>query len=63
MAEQELLKVWPDVGQVLQVGRSTAYNFVQSGAIPSVRITTSIVRVRREDLSSFIEHRVENGAK
>jgi excisionase family DNA binding protein len=57
-SQQELLRVWPDVGRILKVGRSTAYELVKSGQIPSVKISESIVRVRAEDLERYIESRV-----
>ena len=55
---EELLRIWPDVGRILRVGRNTAYGLVGSGAIPVVRIKPYILRVRREDLDRFIESRV-----
>ncbi|HXF74091.1 MAG TPA: helix-turn-helix domain-containing protein [Actinomycetota bacterium] len=47
----------PEVGRILKVSRSLAYELVKRGAIRSVRIGPRTVRVRREDLDEFLRER------
>ncbi len=44
-----------DVAQRLNISRALAYRLMQSGAMPTIRINRS-VRVRAEDLESYILH-------
>jgi excisionase family DNA binding protein len=63
MSGEELLRPWPDLGQLLQVSRSTAYMLIATGEIPAVRIGSKITRVRRQDVEAFLEaHKAESGA-
>lgn len=50
---KEFLKV-PEVAEVLQIGRSRAYELVGAGKIPSVKIERS-VRVSRRELDRWLE--------
>jgi len=43
-----------DVAEILQISRAMAYNLMQSGEIPTVRIGKAR-RVRPEDLIKYIE--------
>jgi len=49
----QVLRVWPDLGQVLQIGRASAYELVRSNQIRSFRCNRSI-RVSRDALLEFI---------
>jgi excisionase family DNA binding protein len=51
---QRLLKV-KEVAEILQVSRSHAYQMMQRGEIPMVRVG-SAVRVRTTDLDDFIKN-------
>lgn len=42
-----------DVQDLLQLGRSTVYELIRTGELPSVRIGRS-VRIRRETLESWL---------
>ena len=44
-----------ELADVLRVGRSKAYELVNSGAIPRVAELGRIVRVRRADVERFIQ--------
>ena len=46
-----------DVADILNIGRSTMYQLVQRGEIPSVQIG-STRRIRPVDLRNFIESRI-----
>jgi excisionase family DNA binding protein len=60
---EELLRVWPDLGGILRVSRSTAYSLIASGQIPAVKIGSKITRVRREDVDRFLaDHLTEAAA-
>ena len=54
--EEKLLKP-AEVADILQVSRAKAYQLMQQGEIPTVRIG-KLVRVRRADLERYIH---ENG--
>ena len=41
--------------EYLGVSRKTAYSLVQSGAIPSHRITERTIRIRMSDVNAYIE--------
>jgi excisionase family DNA binding protein len=47
----------PELAELLQVSRSTAYAMVASGIVPSVRFSPRVIRVDREQLELFIEER------
>ncbi len=51
--EKEYLKV-PEIAEVLQIGRTKAYELVGSGEIPSVRVGRGL-RVSRKDLDRWLE--------
>ena len=51
--QHEWLKV-PEVAEVLRIARSRAYELVQTGEIPSVKIGRS-VRVSRKELDRWLE--------
>lgn len=51
--QHEWLKV-PEVAEVLRIARSRAYELVQSGEIPSIKIGRSI-RVSRRELKRWLE--------
>jgi excisionase family DNA binding protein len=51
--QHEWLKV-PEVARVIRVARSRAYELVESGEIPSIRIGRS-VRVNRRELDKWLE--------
>ena len=51
--KEKLLKA-SEVAELLNVSRAMSYHLMQSGQIPVVRINRS-VRVRPDDLRSFIE--------
>jgi excisionase family DNA binding protein len=51
-----------DVARELSVSRSFAYQMMQRGTIPVVRLGRA-VRVRPQDLDAFIEANVSNGAQ
>ena len=53
--QHEYLKV-PEVGKVLRIARSRAYELVAEGEIPSVRIGRS-VRVSRRELEHWLEEK------
>jgi excisionase family DNA binding protein len=53
--EPRLLKT-DEVADILQVSRSFAYQLMQRGEIPSVRIGNA-VRVRPEDLQNYISEK------
>ena len=44
----------PDVARILNISKGAAYQLIQQGKIPSVRINRN-VRVRRRDLDDFIK--------
>lgn len=43
----------------LKVGRSTIYELIRTGRVPSVRFGARIVRVPREALEELVRHRIE----
>jgi excisionase family DNA binding protein len=49
-----------DIAHILNISRSLAYQLVQRGEIPSVRIGKS-VRIRPQDLEKFILNRLSTG--
>lgn len=49
-----LLRI-PEVAEILQVSKTTAYRLVQEGGLPAVKIGKSSVRVRMEDLERYIQ--------
>jgi excisionase family DNA binding protein len=53
---EQLLTV-RQVGQLLGVCRATVYKWAADGVLPHVRIV-NVVRVRREDLTTFIAERL-----
>lgn len=53
--QHEWLKV-PEVAEILQIARSRAYELVDDGEIPAVKIGRS-VRVSRKDLDRWLEGR------
>ena len=56
---EQLLKP-AEVAQILQISRAMAYQLLQRGEIPTVRIGT-LVRVKRSDLETYIlERRDQN---
>ena len=46
-----------DVARVLNISRSMAYQLIQRGEIPSIRLGRA-VRVRPQDLADFIAQRI-----
>ena len=50
-----------DVAKLLNISRSLAYRLLQNGTIPVVRIN-SAVRVRAQDLESFIKQHKSGAA-
>ena len=48
------LKVWPDLGEALNCGRSTAYDLVRTGAIRSFRCNRA-VRIIPAAVREFID--------
>jgi excisionase family DNA binding protein len=48
-----------DIAEILNISRSFAYYIMQSGEIPTVRLGHS-VRVRPQDLTDYIEKRLNN---
>ena len=48
------LKVWPDLGEALNVSRNTAYDLVRTGAIRSFKCGRA-VRVSEQAVRDFIE--------
>jgi len=59
--QHEYLKV-PEVGKVLRIARSRAYELVAEGEIPSVRIGRS-VRVSRRELERWLEEQRQPSAR
>ena len=55
-----LLRI-PDVAQRLALGRSTVYELIATGQLPTVRIGRS-VRVPVAALQSFVEHQITRSA-
>ena len=55
-AETEYLRV-PEVAALLRVPRSRAYQMVQDGDIPAVRISEKSIRVNRRDLEEHLRQR------
>ena len=55
--ESRLLKA-PDVARILNISDGAAYQLIQQGKLPSIRIGRS-VRVREEDLDDFIKNNLE----
>lgn len=53
----EILLRVTDVADYLNISRSLAYQLIQSGQIPSVRMGRS-VRVRPQDLNNFINQKI-----
>ena len=53
--QHEWLKV-PEVAEILQIARSRAYELVDDGEIPAIKIGCS-VRVSRKDLDRWLEGR------
>ena len=49
-----LLLTIPEVGRVLSVSRTTVYQLIGDGHLPSVKIGTSR-RIRREDLAAYVD--------
>ena len=47
----------PDVAKIFNISKGAAYQLIQQGKLPCVRINRN-VRVRREDLENFV---VQNG--
>lgn len=45
----------PEVAKVLRVSRAKAYQMAQTGELPSVKIGTRVVRVRRDALAAWID--------
>jgi excisionase family DNA binding protein len=43
-----------EVAQMLALGRSTVYELIATGALPSIRVG-KVIRVRREDLQRWVE--------
>ena len=58
----ELLTV-PDVARVLKVSRPRAYELARQGMLPSVRIGQKQVRVRRRDLTEYLQKASKNACK
>ncbi len=50
----QLLLTIPEVGRVLSVSRTTVYQLIGDGHLPSVKIGTSR-RIRREDLAAYVD--------
>jgi excisionase family DNA binding protein len=48
-----------DVARILNVSRSMAYQLIQRGEVPSVRLGRA-VRVRPQDLANFISRRISS---
>ena len=48
----ELLKI-SEVAKMLNVARTTAYNYVNQGILPIVRFPTGTLRVRRSDIEAL----------
>jgi excisionase family DNA binding protein len=59
-AAPRLVRVWPDFGQAIGIGRSTAFNLAASGRVKTVRIGRS-VRVPVEEIDRFIERNLSGG--
>jgi excisionase family DNA binding protein len=47
----------PELAELLQVSRSTAYAMVASGIVPSVRFSPRVIRVDREELELCIREK------
>jgi excisionase family DNA binding protein len=61
-SERSTLLTATDVARELNVSRSFAYQLLQRGTIPVVRLGRA-VRVRPQDLDAFIEASVSTGAQ
>jgi len=44
----------PEVAEELRIPRSRAYELIQSGELPAVRIGERSIRVNRQQLESFL---------
>jgi excisionase family DNA binding protein len=51
--EQSWLTV-PEVAEELRIPRSRAYELIQSGELPAVRIGQRSIRVNRQELERFL---------
>jgi excisionase family DNA binding protein len=52
-ARREWLKV-PEIARLLGVPRTRAYDLIQRGELPAVRIGERTIRVNREELERFL---------
>ena len=52
--ELPLMLTIMDVAGLLRVSKNTAYNFVKTGAVPSIKVGHQI-RVYREDMINYIQ--------
>ena len=51
---EHLLRIFPDMAEVLDVGRSRAYELVASGQIRAVRLSERCIRVPESELWRYI---------
>ena len=56
--EHEHLLSVEELARFLGVGRTSAYNLLSAGDIPSIRIG-KLRKIRREDVERFLEDRLE----
>ncbi len=64
MRMQELMRIWPTMGQRLDVGRAKAYELVKSGQIKAVKLSDKSYRVTPAALQEYVERleaEAENG--
>ena len=60
MSDHPILLTADDVARILNCSKSLSYRFMQDGSIPVVRLGRA-VRVRPQDLETFIEANRSNG--
>jgi excisionase family DNA binding protein len=52
--EQETWLTVPEVANELRIPRTRAYELIQQGALPAVRIGSRSIRVNRRELERFL---------
>jgi excisionase family DNA binding protein len=52
--EQEIWLTVPEVADELRIPRTRAYELIQRGALPAVRIGERSIRVNRRELERFL---------
>ena len=52
--ELPLMLTIMDIAELLRVSKNTAYNFVKTGTVPSIKVGHQI-RVYREDMLNYIK--------